>query len=183
MSAKKAIGNRWATAVEGAADILLDTGKTKDEDISLQSTEEIAATTVIPEPLPVAKAVKKAPAKGKDAGALANAPSKKPASTRGSSVPLNKGIPQSDASEKKTLVVSPESIKVETPVMPQPQPIDPIQQALTTKGKRSRGGRQRTYYIDNDVADKITSYAKELDKSESQFLRELLRAVFKMNEQ
>lgn len=179
MSAKKNIGNRWATAVEGAADILLDTGKTKDEDISLHSTDEITPTTATPEPLPVAKVVKKAPVKGKDAGALANAPSRKPVATRGSSVPLDKGVPQSDTAKKTISVASPESTKVETPVLPQPQPIDPIQQALTTKGKRHRGGRQRTYYIDNDVADKITSYAKELDKSESQFLSELLRAVFK----
>jgi hypothetical protein len=183
MSARKSIGNRWATAVEGAADILLDAGKTKEEDHSVQSAEELPKTNVTPEPKPAEKEVKKAPVKVKSAGKNTTAQSKATKSSLASSIEPDKEIPPSDSSDKKVIIESSQSTKEIVPVLPQPQSIDPIQQAFTMKGTRSRGGRQRTYYIDNDIADKITSYAKELDKSESQFLRELLRAVFKMNEQ
>lgn len=183
MSTKKTSGNRWATAVEGAADILLDTGKSNDvvpsaPQVKEQPQEVVALAHAIEKKTMNKPAIKRESPK-QDISAIIKTPSTSTVIPE----PLDKPAVQPESVEKAKPVVlpgTPESRGVDAAL---PQSFDLIQQALTKRGRKSAGGRQRTYYIDNDIADKITSLANELDKSESQLLREVLRAVFKMNEQ
>jgi len=48
MSTKKTTGNRWATAVEGAADVLLDTGKSNGGEPSVLPSEEQPQVRIMP---------------------------------------------------------------------------------------------------------------------------------------
>lgn len=183
MSTKKNTGNRWATAVEGAADILLDTGKSNEGVIGVPQEEKQLQGTVVTTQEPEKKKTRRHAAKREDAKPFGSEINKKAAVSTGISDSADAPIvPQASAKKAMPDILSGTSVakEVDEGLL---QPLDLIQQALTMKGRRSSGGRQRTYYIDNDIADKITSLAKELDKSESQLLREVLRAVFKMNEQ
>lgn len=185
MSAKKSTGNRWANAVEGAADVLLEAGKSTTPDLVEEPEVEKPVVTPQAETLPAKKPRRKPPinkntqppASSSKQKAKIDA-SKEPLSTASITPPLDEGIPvavknDTSAAEKTAPEVS-ESEKLTFSLD------DPIQQALTKKGRKKGGGRQRTYYIDNDIADKITTLAQELEKSESQLLREVLRAVLKM---
>ena len=182
MSSKKTTGNRWATAVEGAADILLDTGKASGVEPSVLIDEVQPQGPHTPATKPAKKTRKTIATDREESISKEPLQLKKPDSSSPPSSDVAEPLMQPASSTTKQRDPAPSSSVDSVSVAANSLYIDPIQQALTMKGRKSSGGRQRTYYIDNDVADKITSLAKELDKSESQLLREVLRAVFKMNE-
>jgi len=184
MSIKKSTGNRWATAVEGAADILLDTGKTVEDEIEVIPAVQQLLVSDNPSLVPSGeeKSVQLVQPDSSKANHSRKSTTKsvtpKKSSDSSTSEVNDMLIPSvsGEASESSLQHVETEHGKLS------PVAADPIQQALTIKGRKSSGSRQRTYYMDNEIADKIASLATELDKSESQLLRDLLRAVFKMAE-
>ena len=181
MSTKKTTGNRWATAVEGAADVLLDTGKSNGGEPSVLPSEEQPQVRIMPVSDPPNLQNKKVPSVQKKT--VSRIPSKniemEPTVNR--TLSKSKIDNHSQSSTKEQTTTAPNSLDESVPEMRMKSSFDPLQQALTIKGRKGRG-QQRTYYVDNDVAAKISSLAKELNKSESQLLREVLRAVFKMDD-